>query len=143
MLKFPVIVVSVLILLSGCVERDNVSTVSPEQQPVKNNVMVNVETVMNVSGEPDFSRGDHVVKSEGNTVTVMLGGSGSCPPMVNGAVYDSEENLLSFVLYEYGEVACTMDYGQYFYEVTLANNIMNSETRFEFCYSGNCYPADS
>ena len=140
MLKFPVIVVSVLILLSGCVGENNVSTVSLEQQPVKNNVMVNV---VPVEGETDFSKGDHVVKKDRNTVIVMLGGSGSCPPMVNGAVYDSEENLLSFVLYEYGEVACTMDYGQYFYEATFVDSIVNSETRFQFCYNDYCYPADS
>jgi hypothetical protein len=132
-------VTGIWFLLSGCASSEGMGS-EVDVEVLEGNVMVSVDEV---TAETDFSKGDHVVSVDGNTATVMLGGSGSCPPMIVGAIFDSASNMLSFQMYEYGETPCTMDYRQYFYAVELNEGTINGDTDFQFCARGECYTADN
>lgn len=135
MKTFYVAVIASLIL-AGC----SSSTPETSNGNVEGNIVLSVETVDYAT---DLSNGDHVVKVDGNVVTVMLGGSGSCPPSIETATFDESSNTVSLNMFEYPEdTMCTMDYRQYFYDITVTEGVLNPGTSFIFCTRGECYSPD-
>jgi hypothetical protein len=135
MKHFYVAVIASLIL-AGC----SVEAPDSSDADVEGNIVVSVEAV---NANTDLSKGDHVVKVDGDVVTVMLGGSGSCPPSITTGVYNETTNTVAFNMFEYPEdTMCTMDYRQYFYDITVMEGVLNPDINFIFCARGECYSPD-
>lgn len=98
--------------------------------------------IMGVDGSASMDKSDHVVKVEGNNVTYMFGGSSSCPPLIDTVLWDERSKTLNTVMFDYPEnTMCTMDYGQYFYQVNVDENVVVlDETDFtvKVCSRGEC-----
>lgn len=111
----------------------------PAEPEVRNvdSIMVDVVEVERVS---DLGKIDHIVSITSDSFIVMFGGSGSCPPMVENVSYDGESNTVSIAMYEYPpDMMCTRDYRQYFYEVSLTDDVISEETVFQVCLRDECF----
>lgn len=127
----------VLGLLAGCV-----NTVESDRNVESENIAAGFIMVDVVEVEPtgDAGKIDSIVSTKSDSFVVMLGGSGSCPPMVENVSYDDESNTVSIVMYEYPpDVMCTRDYRQYFYEVSLTDDVIREGTVFLLCLKDECF----
>lgn len=132
---------AMLALLAGCVGVD--SSAKPER-PEKPEVSIAtsgefVDTVEQITADTDINKTDYVLSTTPNMVTIVLGGSGSCPTMISNIDYSEEANLVTFSLYEYPDnIMCTMDYGQYVYEAIFTEPLITDDTGFQQCTRGEC-----
>jgi hypothetical protein len=111
----------------------------PAEPEVRNvdSIMVDVVEVERVS---DLGKIDHIVSTTSGSFVVMFGGSGSCPPMVDDVIFDDVKNRLSIIMFEYPpDTMCTMDYRQYFYEVSLTDDVIREGTVFQVCLRDECF----
>ena len=96
--------------------------------------------VVEVEPTGNVGKMDAIVSTTPDSFVIMLGGSGSCPPMVDSISYDEVSNSVSIVMFEYPpDTMCTRDYRQYFYEVTLIDDVISEGTVFKLCVRDECF----
>jgi archaellum component FlaG (FlaF/FlaG flagellin family) len=75
--------------------------------------------------------------------TINVGGSGSCPPIVEGVELNKSSGAVDVNMYEYpANTACTADYVMYAYNVSIPSNAGYHFVGRDFnvCYGEECSP---
>ena len=114
-LKFGLLALSAL-LLSSCVP-DSSGLGKPAPAPSKSIIITESDY------KPDsltFNQ-ELVIRSD-NLGTVLLGGSGTCPPVIKEATFENETLRLILDSEAYKNKMCTMDYTLHAYDLELSGS---------------------
>lgn len=96
-----------LLLLSGC------SSAGIGEEAIPETVFTISREVVTPPGNGEIIVGveETVQILNGTTVVVSVGGSSSCPPVIEKVEINKEANVVSFMIKDYPNQACTMDFG--------------------------------
>lgn len=92
-----------VLVLAGCSTTGSSGTTAPGEPTYK------IEAVE--GGEMSTITENSVIVEDASSVLVQVGGSGSCPPVIDKVISDGKTT--SFYLKEYEQKPCTMDYRPY------------------------------
>lgn len=139
-------VLSVLVL-AGCTP-DPTKEYSLKSEETNWNVAPAGDTVVNEEGVETTgivvaSTEEKIFVNTLTSFTLQVGGSGSCPPIVEGVELNKTTGAVDVNMYEYpANTACTADYVMYAYNVSIPTNAGYDFMRREFnlCYGEECSP---
>lgn len=109
----------VALALAGC------SSASPNtSEPRPNNPATPAAVTVTVgeageAGDVSMDDGSTLFLTDDTTANLVLGGSGSCPPVIESATFEKELLTINMDEHAYDDMACTMDFRLYSFEITL------------------------
>lgn len=139
----------VILALSGCTP-DPTKEYSLKSDDTKWNIAPAGDTVVNEEGVETTgivvdSMEEKIFVNTLTNFTIQIGGSGSCPPIVEGVDLNKTTGAVDVKMYEYpANTACTADYVMYAYNVSIPSNAGYDFMRrdFNLCYGEDCAPFD-
>lgn len=112
LLKLGILAVSV-IALSACADSSKPRENEPAQTPSI--------TITESDYQPDTPTLDQAVVIRGDNLgTALLGGSGTCPPVIKEATFENEALRLVLDSEAYKNKMCTMDYTLHAYDLEMS-----------------------
>lgn len=133
MLKTGTAVALSLLVLSGCASNVNI-----KDGGVKQGFMVEQLNVSEAPANMMESLENSILVNSDKEATVVLYGSGSCPPIITEVV--DNENQVAFMVKSYGNRPCTMDYTAVPMLVTYtgSDEFSFKDRTFVSCADGSC-----
>jgi len=121
--------------LSACSTGSQMPSPEPaETSPVTNATEFTVtEATDSITIPNDFS--NSIIYVDSHTVILVVGGSGSCPPVPENIKGTSKSVTINTKSYD--GMACTMDYRTYAYKIENAGYDFSKKS-FELCQYGSC-----
>lgn len=131
------------LLLTGCTSTSNQSSSpTPKDATTISGEKLDVN-ISRVDKDVVFENGQHVIVENGNTITVVTAGSGSCPPLIQHVYL--ENDTIKLYTKQYVDQPCTMDYRTYPQEIVfLHEGDVFLNKNFSLCSSyTECLPIPS
>lgn len=114
--------------LSGC------SVVTPiPNKPAPSSDEFSVRDITQTYSFPNITSFENYAELNGdNSITLVVGGSGSCPPAPSKVTFTKD--TVTITAKEYTDMACTMDYRQYAYIVNSKKpDVTFKDKEIQFC----------